>query len=333
MPVTLKDIAAQVGVSVNTASRALKDKKDIGLKTRERVKEAAAALGYRPNLNARSLVLKKTSTVGVAVTEPSNPVRVEFCERLRECAAADGYRLLTASLTGSSETRRDTLDDLLARRVDGLIAGYIRSPNAEQPFAGILRECHRAGLPAVVFGDPETTTADCLEIDFFDSARRLTEHAISRGYRDIALFCPPGKSARLDGYRHAMTAAGLAGHIRTYPLNGSGFAGAAASLEAFLKEFKRPPRAIIGYNDISAIGIISALKKHGWRVPEDCAAAGVDNIAYGEYHDPPLTSIGFDAGVFAETVWQLLKARLNGTETGPPRRLKLHQQLVIRQSC
>ena len=64
--VTLKDIANLVGVSVNTVSRGLKDKPDIGLKTRQRIKEAAAALGYRPNLNARSLVLQKTSTIGVA---------------------------------------------------------------------------------------------------------------------------------------------------------------------------------------------------------------------------------------------------------------------------
>ena len=76
--VTLKDIANLVGVSVNTVSRGLKDKPDIGLKTRQRIKEAAAALGYRPNLNARSLVLQKTSTIGVAVTEMDNPVRMEF---------------------------------------------------------------------------------------------------------------------------------------------------------------------------------------------------------------------------------------------------------------
>ncbi len=80
MVVRLKDIAELMGVSVNTVSRALKDKPDIGEKTRQRIKEAAAALGYRPDLNARSLVLQKTSTIGLAVTESDNPVRMEFCE-------------------------------------------------------------------------------------------------------------------------------------------------------------------------------------------------------------------------------------------------------------
>ena len=84
MPVTLKDIAARVGLSVNSVSRALRDKNDIALDTRRRIKAIARELGYRPNLNARSLVLKQSFSIGVAVTELNNPVRMDFCERLRQ---------------------------------------------------------------------------------------------------------------------------------------------------------------------------------------------------------------------------------------------------------
>ncbi len=333
MAVTLKDVAALVGVSVNTASRALKDKPDIGLKTRERIKEAAAALGYRPNLNARSLVLKKTSTIGIAVTEPDNPVRMEFCERLRGYAAGDDYRLLNISLKADWRKNVEAVEDLLARRVDALVIGYLWGLISEQAMGPILQECRQGGIPVVIFGDPKTELADCIEIDFRDSAFQLTAHAIRRGGRDIVLFAPSIESAREEGYRQAMIEHGLGDHIRVWPLPGSGFSCAAASLDAYLNKFKTPPHAIIGFNDISAVGIISALKKHGYRVPEDCAVAGVDNISYGEYYDPPLTSIGFDNGYFAETVWNLLKGRLDKTETGPAKRLKLHQNLVIRQSC
>ncbi len=333
MAVTLKDVAALVGVSVNTASRALKDKKDIGLQTRERVKEAAAALGYRPNLNARSLVLKKTSTIGIAVTEPDNPVRMEFCERLRGCAAGDDYRLLNISLKSDWRRNVEAVEDLLARRVDALVIGYLWGLIGEQAMGPILQECRQGGIPVVVFGYPRTELADCIEIDFRDSAFQLTVHAVKRGCRDIVLFAPSIGSAREQGYRQAMIEHGLGDRIRVWPLSGSGFACAAASVDAYLNEFKTSPQAIIGFNDISAIGIMSALKKHGYRVPEDCAVAGVDNISYGEYYDPPLTSIGFDNGYFAETVWNLLKARLDKTETGPAKRLKLHQKLVVRQSC
>ncbi len=333
MAVTLKDVAALVGVSVNTASRALKDKDDIGIKTRERVKEAAAALGYRPNLNARSLVLRKTSTIGVAVTEADNPVRMEFCERLRGYAAADGYRLLNISLSMDWDKDMEVLEDLLSRRVDGLVVGYIGGLPGEQPLGKILQECRQGDTPAVVFGNPETELADCVEIDFSDSAYQLTTHAVKCGYSDVVLFSPVHESTRGQGYLRAMADHGLRDKARIWLVNGVGFACAAAALEAYLEKFGKPPRAIIGFNDVGAVGIMGALKKHGYRIPEDCAVAGFDNIAYGEYYDPPLTSIGFDNGYFARTVWQLLKARLDKDETGPAKRLKLHQELVIRKSC
>ena len=128
MPVvTLKDIANLVGVSVNTVSRGLKDKPDIGLKTRQRIKEAAAALGYRPM---------------------DNPVRMEFCEKLRVRAERDGYRLLTTSLAQNDEQEWSTgntgsIEDLLARRVDGLIIGTIWGLTGEQPLGPLLKECRQ----------------------------------------------------------------------------------------------------------------------------------------------------------------------------------------------
>ena len=335
MAVTLKDVAALVGVSVNTVSLALKDKPEIKLKTRERVKAAAEALGYRPNLNARSLVLRQTNTIGVAVTEIDNPVRMEFCERLRSLAARSGYRLLVTSLehTGWQARNISTLEDLLARRVDGLIIGYIWGIPGEQPLGKILQECRRNEIPAVLFGTPKTELADCVEIDFFDSAYRLTEYLISRGYREIAFFGADILSTRIQGYLQAMNDHGLKDGIQIREEPSNRLQNAAMFMNQYLQECGRPPRAIIAPNDLGAIGIISALKKQGWRVPEDCVGVGIDNIAIGEYFDPPLTSIGFDNGYFAQLVWDLLEKRLKKVENGPARNLKLHQELVIRGSC
>ncbi len=331
---TLKDIAKLVGVSVNTVSRALKDKPDIGLETRERVKEAAAALGYRPNLNARSLVLQKSSTIGLAVTEADNPVRMEFCEKLRSYAADCGYRVLTISLTHEwSKGNREALEDLLARRVDGLIIGYIWGLTGEQPLGKILEECRSCNIPVTVFGTPETGMADCVEIDFFDSAYQLANHVIGQGYKDIAFFNSSAHSTRESGFLQAMAEHRIKGRAVRWMTNGAGLENAATAMTAYLKKHGRPPEAVIAFNDISAIGIMAALKQHGYRVPEDCAVAGFDNIEFGAYYDPPLTTIGFDRGVFARTVWELLFNRLNGSETGPAKRLKLHQELVVRKSC
>lgn len=330
--VTLKDIANLVGVSVNTVSRGLKDKPDIGLKTRQRIKEAAAALGYRPNLNARSLVLQKTSTIGVAVTEMDNPVRMEFCEKLRTRAEKDNYHLLTTPLPSDS-TNISSIEELLARRVDGLIVGAIWGLTGEQPLGPLLQECRRADIPVVVFGTPKTELADCVEINFFDSGCRLTEHLLRKNYSSIVYFGNPD-DGRFEGFQTAMQELRKKknSEIWNRPAANRLEEGRNA-MDSYLKQFSTPPQAVIAGNDLGAIGIISSLKKHGFRVPEDCAVAGFDNIAIGEFIDPPLTTIGFDNGLFADTVWDLMIRRLNKAETGPVKRIELKQELIIRESC
>ena len=318
MPVvTLKDIANLVGVSVNTVSRGLKDKPDIGLKTRQRIKEAAAALGYRPNLNARSLVLQKTSTIGVAVTEMDNPVRMEFCEKLRVRAEQDGYRLLTTSLAQDNGCNWRAgnigcIEDLLARRVDGLIIGAIWGLTGEQPLGTILQ--------------------DCIEIDFFDSGCRLTEYMLKKGYRSIVYFGDPG-DRRAGGYEKAMKLHGAGKNIQIWPHTANRPEAGRDAMDEYLKRSCNPPQAVVAGNDLGAIGIISSLKKHGLRVPQDCAVAGFDNIAMGEFIDPPLTSIGFDNNTFVDTVWNMMIRRLRKLETGPAQKITLNQELIVRESC
>lgn len=335
--VTLKDIANLVGVSVNTVSRGLKDKPDIGLKTRQRIKEAAAALGYRPNLNARSLVLQKTSTIGVAVTEMDNPVRMEFCEKLRVRAERDGYRLLTTSLAQDNGCNWcagniECIEDLLARRVDGLIIGAIWGLTGEQPLGPILQECRQTETPVVVFGTPETELADCIEIDFFNSGYRLTEYLLNRKYSSIVYFGEPDDK-RAGGYEKAMKNHGAEKNIQIWPHTANRLEAGKYAMDAYLKQSGGPPQAIVASNDLGAIGIISSLKKHGLRVPQDCAVAGFDNIAIGEFIDPPLTSIGFDNNTFADAVWNMMIRRLRKLETGPAQKITLNQELVIRESC
>ncbi|MFA6930966.1 MAG: LacI family DNA-binding transcriptional regulator [Lentisphaeria bacterium] len=333
MASTLKDIAELVGVSVNTVSRALKDKSDIGEKTRRRVKEAASALGYRPNLNARSLVLKKTQTVGLAVTESDNPVRMEFCEKLRCFAARDGYRILTVSLDHAwSNSNLLAIEDLLSRRVDGLILGATWGLTGEQPLGEQLKECRKNGIPAVLFGQAQTTLADCVEIDLEESAGKLTKHLIERGYRNITFFENNPANQALKGYQMVMEEAGLKSGIRIVPSYSGRMEAAFAAMECFLEAEKKLPDAVIASNDLGAIGFLAALRKHHISVPQQCAVAGFDNISFGKFTEPPLTTIGYDNGFFSETVWNMMIRRLRKEETGTARRERILQKLNVRQS-
>lgn len=334
MATTLKDIASLVGVSVNTVSRALKDKSDIGEQTRQRIKDAAAALGYRPNLNARSLVLRKSATIGVAVSEADNPVRMEFCEKLRRLAELHGYRVLNAGISiHGNASDVDTLQDLLARGVDALVIGNLSGILAELPVGKVLQECRDNHIPVTVFGSPETGLADCVNIDFHESSSHLTAYLIGRGLSPVVFFGEAPDTPRLLGYLKTMHEHGMDAAASSWPIHGHRLGDGYEAMDAFLQNHNRPPQAVIAPNDLTAIGIISCLKKHGYRVPEDVSVAGFDNIELGEYYDPPLTSIGFSNGSFAEAVWELLHFRLNSGTAAPPRIIRLRQELMVRGSC
>lgn len=328
--VRLKDIAEMVGVSINTVSHALKDKPDISAETTKRIKDAAAALGYRPNLNARSLVLRKTFTIGLAVTEINNPVRVEFCERLRNFAEKDGYRLLTASL---QDDWQKNIDNLLERNIDGLIIGAIwNEPGRQLPFA-VLEECRKNHIPIVLFGKAHSNEyADCVEIDLEESVYCLTEHLISRGYRTIASFSNENHFENAAGYERAMRENDLAHSIEYLPLSHAGMENAYKDMCAILEKKVKLPRAIIAANDLSAFGTIRALHEYGIKIPEECAVAGVDNTHFSRFSVPSLTSIGFDNGRCAETVWQLMMNRLQKKEKRKHVNVTVHQTLFPRES-
>ena len=329
MPVTMRDIARKMGVSINTVSRALKNKPDIGEETTRKIQEAASALGYRPNFSARSLVLRKTFTIGLAVSEIDNPVRVEFCEKLRSLAASSGYRVLTAAL---SDDWRRSIGDLLDHHVDGLIVGAVWNPSDEAEVMTFRRECRRSGIPMILFGKITDETADCVEIDLEASVYLLTRRLLTCGYRDVALFASCAAAANFRGYARAMTEAGLRDRIRRIDLACGRMEPAYDTMKRFLASGEPLPRVIIAANDLSAIGIMRALREHRIGIPECCAVAGVDNIAFAQYSNPSLTTVGFDNGLCAETVWKLMKQRLDQPEDHSVLRAAIRQKLFPRES-
>lgn len=333
MAATLKDIASLLNVSVNTVSRALKDKEDIGLQTRRRVKEAAEALGYRPNLNARSLVLKKTNTVGLAITESNNPVRMELCDALVRRAAKDGYRLLTVALHHVwNQDNENAVTELLDRRVDGLILGAVWGLPGEETLGKVLLEYKKSQIPAVLFGNPLTELADCVIFDEEESTFLLMKYLLEKGYRSIRLF--DGENSSIyKGCLRAAQAMDCPERFSAGPACSRYSKEAFEGMDQFLSRKNRTlPDAVIASNDLGAMGFIAALHKHGIKIPSQCAVAGFDNIAHGQFLTPALTSVGYDKDAVAETIWQLLYRRMNGKTPFPVKKVTVPYQLYIRKS-
>ena len=330
--VTLKDIAAVTGISVNSVCRALRDMPDIGAATKQRVREKAKEMGYTPNFMARALVLKRSFTIGILVSESNNPARSILIQQLRRIAMSGGYHLLVAAYDSEPEVA-GYIRDMMARAVDGLIIGNVNGVLEDKPFYSAIEEATQADVPVVLFFNSLTEMVDHVSVDYSVFTEKLTRHLIEEhGLKRIhfvgeSIDCPRG-----TGYRRAMQVAGLEDHSKIMPFNYWSCAETRKGIIGYLKN-QRPPEGIVCHNDLAAIGVIAGLREMGLRVPEDVAVAGIDNIELADYFQPKLTTVGLDPSNVAEALFSLLWSRIDGEYSGEMRQVKLEHKTFFRESC
>ena len=330
--VTLRDIAAATGLSVNSISRALRDMPDIGTATKQRVMEKAEELGYTPNLMARGLVSKRSFTIGLIVSESNNPSRSMLIQQLRRQALAGGYHLLVAGYDSESEVG-GCIRDMMSMSVDGLILGNIDGPVAEKPFCPMLETAAKSGVHVILFFNSITDTMDNISVDYSVFTEQLTRHLIEvHGLKRIQFLGESPDCPRGTGYRRAMQAAGLEKQTQTMPFGYWSSAEARKGIMEYAKK-QRPPEGIVCHNDIAAVGVIAGLREMGLRVPEDVAVVGIDNIELADYLNPKLTTVGVDQARVAEALFDLLEGRIAGKYAGETRQVKLEHKIFFRESC
>ncbi len=329
MRVTIRDVAAQAGVSINTVSRVLNDRRDVKQATRDRVQQVIADLGYRPNSLARALIRRSSRTVGLVVTDCTNPNTARQVQVVQRAMAAAGYAVLIFDTQEDGAQQRAALELLEENVVDGVILTTTGDQDGE--LVGLSRR-----LPLVLLNreTAEPVACDVVLNDNAGGARAATEHLLGLGHRRIAYVtarkCVSTVRDRLAGYREALAAAGLPTDDRRLVRAEMTMEAAAAGAAALLALPERPT-AILAYNDLMAVGVLSALTETGLRVPADVALVGYDDIAYAPYLRVPLTTVRQQTHRMAETAAQLLLDRFGGAET-PPRRVILAPELIVRAS-
>jgi LacI family transcriptional regulator len=335
MSIRLKDIAEDLGLSVVTVSKVLRNHPDIGAATRERVLQRMKELNYQPNLTARSLVAGQTWTLGLVVPDLLHPFFAVIAKAISAHTAQHGYSLLIASSDEDPELETHELQQLLARRVDViLVASSQRSLDSfrlmeQQNTPYILIDRRLEGLDAPFIGtDDEQVGA------------LATTHLLERGCRRIAHIRGPEVSTatgRLAGYRQALASwklEPLPGHIVSLGPSGD-HRGTEAGYEAAKTLLASTPRpdGIFCYNDPSAMGAMRAILEAGWRIPEDVAVIGCGNISYSDFLRVPLSSIdqsGEEIGQRAATL--ALKLARNKQTRIKPRAELMTPRLVARAS-
>ncbi|WP_419992589.1 LacI family DNA-binding transcriptional regulator [Streptomyces boninensis] len=329
----IRQVAALAQVSATTVSNVLSGNRPVSDATRERVNWAIDRLGYRPNLSARNLRLRRSGLIAMAVPEIDRPYFAELIRHVVLAARERDYTVLIDQTSGELDAERFVLGGLHPGMVDGIIFSPLGIQRSEY-------EAERGGTPLVLLGEQITGPGvDHVGIDATAAAADATTHLLKQGRRRIAAIGhqePAGgvgtAPLRTGGYRQALEAAGvpydpaLVVPARQY-LRQDG----ARAMAALLDRGERPD-AVFCYTDLMALGAIHVLHERGLRVPEDVAVVGHDDIDEGRYSHPTLTTVSPDKEAIARAALDVLFDRI--TEgTREPRQVVIPHTLTVRGSA
>jgi DNA-binding LacI/PurR family transcriptional regulator len=309
---TIRDVAERAGVSKSLVSLVMRGEPLVRDDKRRRVQQAAAELGYRTNLAARSLSAVRSGTVGVLAADLRNPWSMDIVEAVGQALEeARLATLLTSAVLPSSAADQPRLDvgvigALRDLRVDGLLV--VGSVPDRARLAAVVGD-----LPVVVVGAraESLARADAVRSDDAAGMELVVDHLVERGHRRIAHLGGAGgavASERAAGYRTAMTRHGLAGEIVVQACDFSedgGYAAAAALLDG-----GRPVTALAVVNDLAAVGALSAASDAGLDLPAGLAVTGYDDTFLAELRQISLTSVNPDSAGMGELAARRLLERI-----------------------
>jgi LacI family transcriptional regulator len=333
MAVRMKDIARELGVSMVTVSKVLRNHSDIGEETRRRVLKKIKELNYQPNFAARALVTGRTYMVGLVVPDLVHPFFAEVAKGLSSVLRKRGYGLILASSEEDADLEAQEIRQLLARRLDAIVvASTQRTVESfrgieEQKTPYVLVDRLFVGLPANFVGVDDESVGEL-----------ATEHLFAVGCRRIAHIRGPRvstASGRLGGYQRVLARHNL-GPLPDYvPAATAGDDNSEArgrgAMRQLLKLHPRPD-GVFCYNDPTAIGAMNAILDAGLRIPEDIAVIGCGNIHYGPSLRVPLSSMDQQSATIGERAAKLALSLIESKGSDRPRSIILEPKLVARAS-
>jgi LacI family transcriptional regulator len=325
---TIIDVAEAAGVSRATVSLVLRQSPLVAEETRERVQHAICAVGYIYNRGAAQLRSGMSGTIGVIVPEITNPFYAELLSGIDESLDRDGRLCFVANSNDSPERQERFIRRIRERGVEGII---ICAAEGSSPL--LLGQMREWNLPFVqtlrmIDGD----AGDFVAPDFAMGTRIAVEHLVSRGHTRIALM-PSAKDTsaardRVSSFKRSVEQCGpsneiiLAGCLSRFD---------AGETVASLLSRADPPTAIICHNDLLALGVVSALRRHGLVPGTDMSVIGFDDIPEAAHSVPALTTVATlprEIGALAAT---LLLRRIM-TPAGATERILVPPHLVVRQT-
>jgi len=329
--VTIVDIARLAGVSTSTVSHVINATRPVRDETRQRVEEAIRETGYRRDSVARALRRSRTDSIGLILSDVTQPAFAEMIRGVEEEASAAGLTLLLANSGEDPELEARALQVLAERKVDGLII----APVARSRRAGLVA-LQQEGTPLVLLDRLGGISADQVGVENLTPMRDLVLHLVGHGHRRIALaagdIAVSTVAERRQGYLDALAEAGLSVDPGLV-LTGSGLAADTRALALDLFQREERPTAVVAVSTQAAIGVLEAAHQLGLETPRDFAFAAFDGFPNPDLFRPRITTVTQPAYEIGSTAMQLLLGRIEAGPTASYRSIRLGPEITYRESC
>ncbi len=328
---TITDVAREAGVSASTVSHVINETRFVSDQVKQRVHAAMEALNYQPNVIARSLRTRETLTVGVVVSDVTNPFFTSIVRAIEDEVLKQGYNIILCDTDEKPEREQAYLRLLMGRRVDGLIVAP-SSGNAD-----LLRSAIESGLPVVLLDRSiPGLTADVVLSDNESGAFDAVSYLIGIGHRRIGII-----AGRLEVSTGADR---MAGYVRAIQTHGIPADESLIEVAKFRRDIAydktmqmlnraEPPTALFVCNNVMTAGTMAALKAAGKKVPDDISVIGFDDSEWAALMDPPLTVVAQPIVELGTRAAQMLMRRISRGRVKTPRAVVLKPELIVRDSC
>ena len=329
--VSLKDLAAELNISISTVSRALKNHPDISPEMIRKVQDLARARNYTPNPLAMGLLRQETRLIGVIVPDLVTHFFSSVISGIEYIAKQKGYFILISSSSESFEKEVESVKNFLQTRVEGLIVCLSQETmsydhfdvliNNEIPLVFFDRVCRTDEVPSVVADNAE-------------AARRITRHFYENGCRRIAYINGPEQLSisklRYQGYLQGLKECNLPYESELVEKCNLSPEDAAIATRNLLK-LKNRPDAIFGINDTVIFAAMKEIKQYGLTIPEDVALVGFTGEFHSTVVEPSLTSIIHPTFEMGKEAARLFFDRIQNP-SAPPKQIIMKTSLVMRNS-
>ena len=305
--VSLKDLAEELGVSVSTVSRALKDSPEVGEEMRERVKKLAGEWNYRPNPFAISLLKNNPRIIGIIVPDIVTHFYSSIISGISDVARKNHYSVIITSSYEQYELEKQCVEDLMNIRVEGIIACISQETTDYAHFESLIMQ----RVPLVFFDRVCLHgRCSCVVADNAESGKAATEHFLHHGAKRIGFI-------------------GGANHLDIVKQRKHGYLDGREATRKLLA-LPCPPEAILAMNDTLAFAAMKEIKEQGLRIPQDVALIGYTDELHSNYVEPALTAITHQTYEMGVASCNLLLQHLQKSQS--PKKVVVPTRLIVRGS-